>query len=404
MLKREVRGMKSRLRSFRTLIALSLVLTFVSVFLPPSVSASASQLIFKGSTSVKVVALTFDDCSSTSNISAVLDTLNSNGIKATFFVNGENAAAHPSSIRSISNSGMEIGNHSYNHLDLTTISYGRVQNEIRRSDTAIANVIGKSTKPLFRPPYGAYSSNVLNAAGDAGFTKTIMWNVDPQDWSGVSANTIYSRVVNNVTPGSIVLMHCNYEAANTRYALQRIIDTLSSRGYSFATVSQLLAGSRGSFSRGYTGTTSTTVSSDGILRLGSTGAEVTRLQQALVSKGYSLVVDGEFGPITQNAVMSFQRSVGILVDGEVGPVTWSKLGTSSGTYSSSSTSYPGLLKIGSSGTAVRTLQQALVNRGYSLSVDGVFGPITQSAVMSFQRSQGITVDGIVGPVTWGRLF
>jgi len=62
------------------------------------------------------------------------------------------------------------------------------------------------------------------------------------------------------------------------------------------------------------------------------------------------------------------------------------------------------LKIGSSGTAVRTLQQGLASKGYSLSVDGVFGPVTQSAVMSFQRSQGIIVDGIVGPVTWGKLF
>jgi len=84
----------------------------------------------------------------------------------------------------------------------------------------------------------------------------------------------------------------------------------------------------------------------------------------------------------------------------------SKLGTNSGSVSSgsSSTSYPGLLRIGSSGSPVRQLQQALANKGYSLSVDGAFGPMTQNAVKSFQSSQGIAVDGIVGSVTWGRLF
>ena len=107
--------------------------------------------------------------------------------------------------------------------------------------------------------------------------------------------------------------------------------------------------------------------------------------------------------------MSFQRSAGITADGIVGPVTWSKLGTSTGSYSGGTTggnsaSYPGLLRVGSTGTGVRTLQQALTNKGYSLSADGVFGPLTQSAVKSFQSSQGITVDGIVGPVTWGKLF
>jgi peptidoglycan hydrolase-like protein with peptidoglycan-binding domain len=120
-------------------------------------------------------------------------------------------------------------------------------------------------------------------------------------------------------------------------------------------------------------------------------------------------VDGAFGPLTRSAVISFQSNVGITADGIVGPVTWSKLGTSSGSYTGgtsggTSTSYPGLLRVGSTGTGVRTLQQALANKGYSLSADGVFGPITQNAVRSFQSSQGITVDGVVGPVTWGRLF
>ena len=317
--------MYKRFKRTKAALAFSLIFMFGSVFVSAKVSASSSQLITKVSTSAKVVALTFDDCDSTSNISAILNILEKNGIKATFFVMGEAAAEHPGSIRSISNAGMEIGNHSYSHPDLTTLSSGKIQNELNKSDKAIANATGKSTKPLFRPPYAAYNNAVLNSAGAIAYTKAIMWNIDTVDWSGASANLIYSRVVNNISPGSIVLMHCNLEAANTKYALQNIIDTLGSRGYSFATISQLLAGSRGTYSIGSSRSTPVVSSRDGILRLGSAETAVKDLQQALVNKGYNLSVDGEFGPITLNAVKSFQRSQGILVDGEVGPITWGRL-------------------------------------------------------------------------------
>lgn len=386
--------MKKSFRTLRTVIALSVVFMFSFAFSPP-VSASSSQLITKGSTSSKIIALTFDDGDDGANISSILSILAENNIKATFFITGKAAENHPSLIRAIVNAGMEIGNHSYSHPDFTTISYSSMQSQLSTTENIITNITGRSTKPYFRPPYGAYNSAVLQAVGDAGYTKTIYWTIDTIDWDGRSASSIYSKVLNNATPGAIVLMHTGSGAPNTKYALQTMIDGLRDMGYSFATVSGVLSGtSSGGSSSG--GTAYPT------LRIGSSGTAVKTLQQALVNKGYSLAVDGAFGPITQSAVMSFQRSVGITVDGIVGPVTWSKLGSSSG--GSTSTAYPGTLKIGSSGSAVKTLQQGLVSKGYSLSVDGVFGPVTQSAVMSFQRSQGITVDGIVGPVTWGKLF
>jgi polysaccharide deacetylase family sporulation protein PdaB len=388
-----VNVMNRRFKSYGTGLALTIGLMFLAALLPPNASAASSTVIRKVSTSKKVVAFTFDDCYSSSNVNAILSILKAHGIKATFFIVGDAAANNPSIVRAIHNAGMEIGNHSYTHTSYTSLSTSSMINDLNRCENTISNITGETTKPLFRPPGGAYNSTVLSTVGNAGYTKTILWNIDTNDWRGYSSSYIYNTVVNNISPGSIVIMHALSTATNTVYALPDIIDTLSSWGYSFTTVSGLIAGSSGSYSNG--------TSSQPILRLGSTGSAVRTLQQALVDKGYSLSVDGVFGPITQSAVMSFQRSVGITVDGIVGPVTWSKLSGSSG---STSTAYPGILKIGSSGSAVRTLQQGLVNKGYSLSVDGVFGPITQSAVMSFQRSQGITVDGIVGPVTWGRLF
>lgn len=389
-----------KLRTLRSALAFSVVFVFAFAFSSPIVSASSSQLITKGNTSSKVVALTFDDGDDGANIQGILAILSANNIRSTFFITGKAAEDHPSLISAITNAGHEIGNHSYSHPDFTTVSYSTMQSQLSTTENIISGITGRSTKPYFRPPFGAYNSSVLQAVGDAGYTKTIYWTIDTIDWDGRSSYAIYSKVLSNATPGAIVLMHTGSGAPNTKYALQQMIDGLRDMGYSFGTVSDVLSGtSSGGTSSGGSSTTYP------VLRVGSTGSAVSQLQQALVNKGYSLSVDGAFGPITRSAVMSFQGSVGITVDGIVGPVTWSKLGTSSGSYTGgTSTSYPGLLRVGSTGTGVRTLQQALANKGYSLSADGVFGPITQNAVRSFQSSQGITVDGVVGPVTWGRLF
>lgn len=393
--------MNKKFRTLKVALSLTVVFMFVFAFSSPFVSASSSQLIEKGNTSSKVVALTFDDGDDGGHIKGILAILAANNIKSTFFVTGKSAQNHPSLIKAISDAGMEIGNHSYSHPDFTTISYSSMQSQLSTTEGILSGITGKTTKPYFRPPYGGYNSSVLQAVGDAGYTKTIYWTIDTLDWEGKTTYEIYTKVFNNITPGAIVLMHTSTDAPNTEYALQQMIDGLRDRGYNFTTVSGILEGmsSGGSSSSG----SSTTYP---VLRQGSTGSAVQQLQQALVSKGYSLSVDGAFGPMTRNAVMSFQSSVGITADGVVGPVTWGKLGTSSGSYSggSTSTSYPGILKLGSSGSGVRALQQALLNKGYSLAVDGAFGPMTKNAVMSFQSSQGITVDGIVGSVTWSKLF
>jgi len=394
--------MNRRFKRFGAGLALFITFMFCAAISPLPVYAS-STVISKVNTSSKVVALTIDDCYSATNVNAILSILKANGIKATFFIVGDAAANHPSIVRAINDAGMEIGNHSYMHTSYTSLSASAMLSDLNKCENIISSITGKTTRPLFRPPGGAYNSTVLSTVGNAGYSKTILWNIDTNDWRGYSASYIYNTVVNNISPGSIVLMHGLDTATNTKYALQDIINTLTSRGYRFATVSGLIAGSSGSSASGSTSSGSVSGST---IRQGSTGTAVRNLQQALVNKGYSLSVDGNFGPMTKSAVMSFQRSVGITADGIVGPVTWSKLGTSSGSISSgsSSTSYPGLLKIGSSGSSVRALQQALVNKGYSISVDGVFGPMTQSAVKNYQSSQGVTVDGIVGSVTWGRLF
>lgn len=140
----------------------------------------------------------------------------------------------------------------------------------------------------------------------------------------------------------------------------------------------------------------------GLLLRGSAGPCVTQLQKLLNSKGASLTVDGIFGSATESAVRSFQSSHGLVVDGIVGPRTKAALyGTSSGLDLRSDC---GLLQQGSTGACVSLLQRMLNSHGANLAVDGIFGPLTDSAVRSFQSSSGLTVDGIVGPNTKAALY
>ncbi|GCE07617.1 peptidoglycan-binding domain-containing protein [Dictyobacter aurantiacus] len=122
---------------------------------------------------------------------------------------------------------------------------------------------------------------------------------------------------------------------------------------------------------------------------GASGENVRSIQYMLAQRGYSLTVDGQFGPATASVVKSFQSNSGLSVDGIVGSQTWEKLIVTT--------------QNGSNGDAVTALQRQLNAHGASLTVDGSFGPATEAAVKSFQSSNGLSADGIAGLDTWSRL-
>ena len=123
-------------------------------------------------------------------------------------------------------------------------------------------------------------------------------------------------------------------------------------------------------------------------------ATVRSAQYLLNAHGAHLAVDGVFGPLTEAAVLSFQATHGLVVDGIIGSQTWSALII---TVSRSST-----------GSAVKAAQDQINFRNLRgtvlLAVDGIFGPLTQASVVSFQRGVGLVPDGIVGPLTWRALI
>lgn len=222
-------------------IAAVLLLVLFSMFSFSShPEAASSKFITKGNTTSKVVALTFDDGADGTNINKILNILSTNNVKATFFLTGSGAEDHPQGIKNIAANGHQLGNHSYSHPDFRTLTAAQMKSQIDRTETIIKNLTGKTTKPIFRAPFGSTNASVLAGVGAAGYGYTIHWNIDTIDWRGDSATTITNKVVNNIVPGSIVLMHTGAGAPGTPVALPNIIKQLKAKGYSFVTVSQLL--------------------------------------------------------------------------------------------------------------------------------------------------------------------
>ena len=186
--------------------------------------------------SVPMCALTFDDGPSATTV-RILDTLEAYGVRATFFVVGYKIEANAETISRAASLGCELGGHTWSHTGLTLMSRESLIADAERVSNAIFEVAGVRTL-LIRPPGGSYSSTTTNILGTIGIS-TIHWSIDPRDWSHLNANTTYSRILDNVRDGAIVLMHDT--VISTATAVEMLVPTLLERGYQLVTVSELLA-------------------------------------------------------------------------------------------------------------------------------------------------------------------
>lgn len=179
----------------------------------------------------KLIALTFDD-GPNYNTNKVLDVLAKYNVKATFFVLGSKVMNNKKILKREYDSGMEIGNHTFNHLLLTKYKENVIKDEIDNTSSVIFEVTGRYPK-LLRPSYGAYN-NTIKKIGDM---PIIIWDIDTLDWKYHNSKRIASRVINKVKDGDIILMHDIYSA--TANSLNIVIPELQNRGYTFVTVPEL---------------------------------------------------------------------------------------------------------------------------------------------------------------------
>jgi len=181
------------------------------------------------------VALTFDD-GGAGPWASMLNTLKAYNAHATFFPLGPYAAASPSLMRRTLAEGHAVGSHGWSHAEMTRQSYDAVQDELIRSEAPWWNAAGATPVPYCRPPYGSYNSSTLAAAGSAGFTRVILWDVDARDWTEPGAGVIAQRVLAAVRPGSIVCLHLRPQTAA---ALPAILSGLRARGYKAVSLPEL---------------------------------------------------------------------------------------------------------------------------------------------------------------------
>ena len=184
------------------------------------------------------VAITFDDGPHPKLTPRLLDILKERGLKATFYVIGQNVVQYPEIMQRMVAEGHEIGNHSYSHPVLTKCSAAKLGEEISKTNEAIQQASG--VKPTtMRPPYGATNSAVTQRLNNEFGLPVIMWSVDPLDWKIRKASHVSNHILQNAKPGSIILAHDIHPS--TIEAMPLVFDGLLAKGYKFATVSELIA-------------------------------------------------------------------------------------------------------------------------------------------------------------------
>lgn len=209
-------------------------------------TGATSTAIHRGNSARKRVALTFDCGSDYGYTDAILATLAKQGIPASFSFTGDWIEKFPDGARRTVDSGHQIINHTLTHPSFTGLSTpgtgprspAKRLSQLLANESLIKKVTGATTKPYWRPPYGDIDNSVLSDVGAAGFTQTAMWTIDSLGWNALGADAIYKRIMDNMVWGAIVLMHVGIQSQDAA-ALDRIIRSLKSSGYGFATVADI---------------------------------------------------------------------------------------------------------------------------------------------------------------------
>lgn len=199
------------------------------------------RMIYMGPSHSKVIALTFDDGPEDVYTPQILAILKEKNVKASFFVMGQRVKEYPELLTQIHSDGHAIGNHTWYHPNITTLTNAQMIQTVQSTADEIEKVIGIKTD-LFRPPFGAIKDSQIEILNNMGY-RSISWTIDSYDWNGTSSTEILARVNIRALPGGIVLLH-NFKDARKLdgmiEALPQMIDNLRAQGYEFVTIPELI--------------------------------------------------------------------------------------------------------------------------------------------------------------------
>ena len=194
---------------------------------------SAKKKVFavKTDPKKKMIALTFDDGPGPYT-AKLIKALKKKKARATFFVCGYRIGSFGANLKKAYDIGCEIGNHSYNHPQLTNLSSSDIKSQISKTDKLIKKRIGTNAA-IMRPPYGSVDTTVRKAVGKP----LILWSVDTLDWQTLNVEATINSVLSSAEDGDIILMHDIH--STTVDAAVRLIPILLKRGFQLVTVSEL---------------------------------------------------------------------------------------------------------------------------------------------------------------------
>ena len=213
----------------------------------------AIAMVYQGSFSSlpvkeRLVALTYDDGPNPPHTRALLDLLASREVIATFFPKARNAEAFSNELLAVAAGGHEIGNHSYYHRPMTSLSTQAMFEEVEKANEVLTTLLGERPR-LFRPPYGIQGYGLWRALKQLEMPSVLM-NTHGADWEPHSAQEIADRVLAGVQPGTIILLHDGHGDVDDPYAQDSraatveatglIIDALHTQGYRFVSISELM--------------------------------------------------------------------------------------------------------------------------------------------------------------------
>jgi peptidoglycan/xylan/chitin deacetylase (PgdA/CDA1 family) len=200
-------------------------------------------LIQRGRADKPWVALTLDAGASAAPVPRMLQTLRDHNVHVTFFLTGKWIKENPDLARQIVADGHEIGNHTFNHPDLTRLGVAAIRKELTETEELMQQTAGVTSRPFFRPPYGAYDKLVLQIVEGEGYLP-IYWTLDSLDSVGdpKTPEFLLERITGKLTPeqlhGAIILAHCGSEP--TADALPQILDRFAEMGFEVKKVSEVL--------------------------------------------------------------------------------------------------------------------------------------------------------------------
>ena len=192
--------------------------------------------IYSVETTEKKVAISFDCAWGVEYTDKLLEIMQRNDVRCTFFAVEFWVNKYPEYVEKIVAAGHEIGTHSRTHSYMSKLSEDEIRSELSTSAQAIEKLTGQKVT-LFRPPYGDYDNLLIDTAQDMGLY-TIQWDVDSLDWKNLSGTEIAMRIINAAKNGSIILCHNN--GLHTAEALPLIFSTLQNRGFEFVPISELI--------------------------------------------------------------------------------------------------------------------------------------------------------------------